>query len=279
MFNTLVFAVMKVVQSTESLSVVPQLRKATFVFLMACLPVCGVAYAATSAASLSQQAHQLFIENKGNEARAMLRQAADVNPEDPSVVFERAMLDDAFGEHGKARAGYDQVQMGPLATAAAVPSAANLVALGRFTQARKAFAQLATSQDAYTAGYSQLWQLWLTARTQKGQAAALGAKLAKAAVHVKAATPQQRALAELYAGKGSVEAVFSAIDSMGLVDPLQRRDAYAEAAFFAGGYQQYVRRDYPAAMRLYQQELSHPGASIERPLLKQALARLPAASR
>ncbi|WP_371226987.1 hypothetical protein ACAW63_16800 [Pseudomonas sp. QE6] len=260
-------------------SAVSQLRKAACTLLMACLPLGGVAYATTSAASLAQQAHQLLINGENAAAESMLQQASVVDRNDPSVIFEQALLDDAAGRPDRARKGYDRLQAGPLARAAAVPSAVNLVALNRFTQARQAFAALASSQNAYEAGYSQLWQLWLTARTHKGKSAALRAKLATAADKVKPASPQQRALAELYAGKGSVDAVFAAIDGMGLVDPLQRRDARSEAALFAGGYLQYVRRDSPAALRLYQQELSHPGASIERPLLKQALARLPTASR
>ena len=246
---------------------------------MACLPLGSVAYATAPAASLAQQAHRLFLNGENEAAESMLQQVSAVDRDDPSVIFEQAMLDDAAGRHDRARNGYDRLQAGPLARAAAVPSAVNLVALNRFSQARKAFATLATSQDAYEAGYSQLWQLWLTARTHKGKSAALRARLAKAAAQVKAATPQQRALAELYAGKGSVDAVFSAIDSMRLVDPLQRRDARTEAAFFAGGYLQYVRRDHPAALRLYKQELSQPSASIERPLLEGAIARLPPASR
>ena len=262
-----------------SLFSVFQLRKTACACLMACLPLGSVAYATAPPASLAQQAHRLFLNGENEAAESMLQQVSAVDRDDPSVIFEQAMLDDAAGRHDRARNGYDRLQAGPLARAAAVPSAVNLVALNRFSQARKAFATLATSQDAYEAGYSQLWQLWLTARTHKGKSAALRARLAKAAAQVKAATPQQRALAELYAGKGSVDAVFSAIDSMRLVDPLQRRDARTEAAFFAGGYLQYVRRDHPAALRLYKQELSQPSASIERPLLEGAIARLPPASR
>lgn len=260
-------------------STVSQLRKAACALLMACLPLGDVAYATTPAASLAQQAHQLLINGENEAAESMLQQVSAVDRNDPSVIFEQAMLDDAAGRHDRARKGYDRLQAGPLARAAAVPSAVNLVALNRFAQARKAFAVLATSQNAYEAGYSQLWQLWLTARTHKGKSAVLRAKLATAAAQIKPATPQQHALAELYAGKGSVDAVFAAIDGMGLVDPLQRRDARTEAAFFAGGYLQYVRRDSPAARRLYQQELSQPSASIERPLIEKAIAKLPAASR
>ena len=260
-------------------SVFSLLHKATCVLLTACLPLGGVAYAATPAASLAQQAHRLFLNGENEAAESMLQQVSAVDRDDPSVIFEQAMLDDAAGRHDRARKGYDHLQAGHLSRAVAVPSAVNLVALNRFDQARKAFATLATSQDVYEAGYSQLWQLWLTARTHNGNSAALRATLANAAAEVKAATPQQRALAELYAGKGSVDAVFSAIDAMGLVDPLQRRDARTEAAFFAGGYLQYVRRDHPAALRLYEQELSQPSASIERPLIERAIAKLPGVPR
>ncbi|QRY77767.1 hypothetical protein JVX91_19460 [Pseudomonas sp. PDNC002] len=263
----------------SSTSVRSLLRQATCVLLTACLPLGGVAFAATPAASLAQESHRLFVSGEEDAARTKLQQATAVDRNDSSVIFEQALLDDAAGRHNQARKGYDRLQAGPLSKAAAVPSAVNLVAVDRFDQARKAFATLATSQDVYEAGYSQLWQLWLTARTYKGNSAALRATLANAAAEVKAATPQQRALAKLYAGKGSVDAVFSAIDGMGLVDPLQRRDARTEAAFFAGGYLQYVRRDHPAALRLYKRELSQPTASIERPLLEKAIAKRPRPSR
>ncbi|AGI24578.1 hypothetical protein H681_13540 [Pseudomonas sp. ATCC 13867] len=262
-----------------SLSAVSQLRNSVFVCLMACLPLGSVAYAASPAASLAQQAHQLLLNGENEAAESTLQQAADIDRDEPSVIFEQALLDDVAGRHDKARKGYDRLQTGPLARAVAVPSAVNLVALDQFAQAKKAFVTLAASQDAYEAGYAQLWQLWLTARTRNGNSAVHRAKLAEAASHVHAASPQQHAITELYAGKGSVDAVFAAIDSMNLADPLQRRNARTEAAFFAGGYLQYVRRDYPAAMRLYQQELAQPSPSIERPLLEKALATLSVAAR
>lgn len=247
--------------------------------LVACLVLSGSAFAQNSAADLVRQTQQLLLRGEIAAAKATLQQVAKSDLETPSVIFEQALLDDAQGRHEPARKNYDHLQAGPLANAAAVPSAVNLVAVGQFKQAGKAFEQLSASQDSYVAGYAQLWQLWLAARARPGSSAVHRAKLAEAASRIRAASPQQEAIGQLYAGEGSVGEVFAAIDRMSFSDPLQRRNARSEAAFFAGGYLQYVRRDYPAAMRLYQQELSQPGASIERPLLAKALASLPVSTR
>lgn len=248
-------------------------------FLVTCIAMSGVAFAQNNANDLVRQTQQLLLRGEIAAAKATLQQVAKNDQEAPSVIFEQALLDDAEGRHEQARKNYDHLQAGPLANAAAVPSAVNLVAVGQFKQAGKAFKQLSASQDSYVAGYAQLWQLWLAARTREGSSAVHRAKLAETASRIRAASPQQEAIGRLYAGEGSVGAVFTAIDGMSFSDPLQRRNARSEAAFFAGGYLQYVRRDYPAAMRLYQQELSQPGASIERPLLAKALASLPVSTR
>lgn len=247
--------------------------------LIAFLALSSMVHAQDNTSDLVHHAHQQMLQGKVTAAKIILHQVSQSDRKEPSVIFEQALLDDAQGLHVQAREGYDHLLTGTLAKAAAVPSAVNLVALGRFTQARIAFAQLNNCHDAYTAGYSQLWQLWLLARTQKGKSAALRGKIARAATEVKPATPQQRALAELYAGNGSVDAVFAAIDGMDFLNPLQRRDARTEAAFFAGGYLQYVRLDAPSALRLYRQELSQPSVSIERPLIEKALAKLSVAHR
>jgi tetratricopeptide (TPR) repeat protein len=255
------------------------LRTAVASGLFACLALSGLAQAQASTPDLVRQAQQQLLLGEISAAKALLQQVPPSDRKAPPVIFEQALLDDAQGRHAQARQGYDHLQDGPLAKAVAVPSAVNLVAVGQFRQARQAFKQLGSGQDPYVAGYAQLWQLWLMARTGKGGSAIQQVKLAEAASRLHAASPQQQAIGRLYAGEGSVEAVFAAIDSMNLADPLQRRDARSEAAFFAGGYLQYVRRDYPAALRLYRQELSQPGASIERPLLEKALAALPVATR
>ncbi|MNZ80357.1 hypothetical protein D3C78_989870 [compost metagenome] len=165
-----------------------------------------------------------------------------------------------------------------LESLAAVPSAVNLVALERYAEAKAAFASLANSANERDASYAQLWLLWLSARTQAGKPADIQKHLAAQAVGFAPRGSAQQALIALYRGKGSVEAVFDAVNSMAFSDELQRRDARTEAAFFAGGYLQYARQDKPAALRLYQRELPNASASIERPLLTQAIATLATSS-
>ncbi|WP_130617544.1 hypothetical protein [Dyella amyloliquefaciens] len=231
----------------------------------ACLVVAG---------QLVDQAHRYYLAGDAANAQPYLERAARIAPEDARVSFEQALVDDASGRPQEARKRYDLLKSTPMAAAAAVPSAVNLVALGRFDDARNAFALLAASQDAYLSGYAQLWQLWLDARSYRGDVAPLREKLARATVGVRAANAQQQALLNLYAGQGSVDAVFAAIDASTPENSLQRKDARTEAALFAGGYLQYVLRDKAAAQRLYRRELPQSGASVERPLIQQSIGSL-----
>lgn len=246
--------------------------------LWVCIASFSTASAQADTLDLVRQTHQQLLGGEMAAAKATFKKVPRSDRSLPPVIFEQALLDDAEGHHLQARQQYDRLKTGPLASSAEVPSAVNLAAIGRFRDAGEAFKKLSTSQDSYVAGYAELWQLWLTARIHNGSSAIHRAKLAEAACRVHAASPQQQAIAQLYAGNGSVDAVFAAIDSMSFADPLQMRSARTEAAFFAGGYLQYVLKDYAAAKRIYDKELSQPSASIERPLLKQSLAGLSIAS-
>ncbi|MBO3278129.1 hypothetical protein [Pseudomonas schmalbachii] len=234
---------------------------------------------ASAAGSLdAEQSHQVLL-SRLPLGQVVSSNAGETDRKTLLAIYKQAVADDAAGRHEQARKWYDALQGTQLNTDSAVPSAVNLAVLGRFADARKAFDAIASSGgNPRDVGYAQLWQLWLTAR-DGGEPAALERTLANASAKVEAANPQQQALADLYAGKGSVEAVYAAIDAMSVTDELFRRDARAEAAFFAGGYLQYVRQDKPSALRLYQRELPQSSVSVERPLLEQVIAALQTVSR
>lgn len=61
-------------------------------------------------------------------------------------MAEQALVEDALGRPGAARTLYDKLKSTGQRGAMAVPSATNLVALGRFGEARKAFAALQKDQ-------------------------------------------------------------------------------------------------------------------------------------
>lgn len=194
------------------------------------------------------------------------------------ALFNQAIADDLSGHNQAARKVYDDLMGSDMSAEIAVPSAINLVALGKFDAADQAFNRLAASADARVSDYAHLWQLWLTARTHAGKPASLKKELAILTSGMNASSPSQQALVRLYAGKGSTDAVFAAIATMHGTDELQRRDALTEATFFTGGYLQYVTRDNKAAHELYEREQNQLNStSLELPLITKAAARLQAA--
>lgn len=194
------------------------------------------------------------------------------------ALFNQAIADDLSGHNQAARKVYDDLTGSDMSAEIAVPSAINLVALGKFDAAEKAFDGLAASADARVSDYAHLWQLWLSARTHAGKPASLKKELAMLTSGMDASSPSQQALIRLYSGKGSTEAVFAAIAAMPGTDELQRRDALTEATFFTGGYLQYVARNNKAALGLYEREQNQLNStSLERPLIIKAAASLQAA--
>lgn len=223
------------------------------------------------AEQLVEEAHGYYAAGDDGAAQPFLDHASRFAPRDLRLSFEQALVDDASGRYLEARKRFDLLRGTAMWRAAAVPSAVNLALLGRFEDARAAFAALSGSADTAEAGYAQLWQLWLDARTWQGDAAALREKLARNTVGLRADDAPQQALLNLFAGQGSVEAVFAAIEASTPENSLRRRDARTEAAFFAGGYVQYALRDTAAAQRLYLRELPQSAASVERPMIQQSL--------
>jgi hypothetical protein len=198
--------------------------------------------------------------------------AHDDTSQESFLSLEQALADDASGHPAEARKRYDVLVGTPLEASAAIPSAINLVSLGRFDEAKRAFAALSDSADLYTAGYAQLWQLWITMRTYQGDARGLREQMARATVGLRAADDFQQSVLNLYAGQGSVEAVFTTAESDTIARSPQRPDARTEAALFAGGYLQYVVGEAEKAQRLYRRELSQSSGSYERPVLQRLIA-------
>jgi len=193
------------------------------------------------------------------------------------ALFQQAVADDLAGRNSSARKAWDALMDTDMTAQIAVPSAINLVALGKFDAANKAFDALTASKDARERDYAHLWQLWLTARTSAGKSAAVKKELAILASGMNVSSPGQQALIRLYAGKGSTDAVFAAIAAMPGTDEIQRRDALTEATFFTGGYLQFVTHDNKAALVLYQREQNQLNStSLERPLIQKAAATLQA---
>ena len=221
------------------------------------------------AGELMDKAHRYYLEGDASTAQSYLERAGRISPDDLRLSLEQALVDDASGHPLQARKRYDLLRGTSLEREAAARSAANFAVLGRLDEARKAFTALSGSADDTEAGYAQLWILWLDARTWHGGASALREKLAQNTVGLRAGNAWQQALLNLYAGQGSADAVFAAIKASTSENSPQRRDARAEAAFFAGGYLQYAWGDTEAAKRLYRRELPQSGASAERVLIQQ----------
>lgn len=193
-------------------------------------------------------------------------------------VFTQALADDASGEHQRARSWYDALQGTDLAAESAVPSAVNLVALGRYDEARKAFGKIASGGNARDAAYAQLSLLALTARTWSGTPADLRRQLATQAAGLRGNDLLHQRLFDLYAGKASVEQAMDVAQAMGGNEAVLN-DRLTETGYFTGLWQQYVQKDSAAAVKLYQQAQAHAAASIERPLIEQALRELHAGAR
>ncbi|MCJ1888071.1 hypothetical protein LNN38_24680 [Pseudomonas sp. LA21] len=196
-----------------------------------------------------------------------------LKPDQLRNIFTQALADDGAGEHQRARAWYDALQGTSLAGESAVPSAVNLVVLGRYDEARKAFGLIASNGNARDAAYAQLSLLGLTARNWQGKPADLRKQLATQAAGLRGNDLLHQRLFDLYAGKASVEQAQDVAQAMGGNDAALS-DRLAETGYFTGLWQQYVQKDPAAAAKLYQQALPHASASIERPLIEQALGGL-----
>lgn len=229
---------------------------------------------ATGIAPLVMLAHQQLLEGDLVAAQGLLREAGARGQGGHRALAEQAFLEDANGRHMRARQFYDALKGSDQSAVIAVPSAVNLAALGRFDQARKAFADLQkNSPSPQVQAYAGLWNLWLSARIASeggSKPAASSNQLKQLARAIKPVTPQQRALVALYQGKTDSSAVFAEIDALQAPDAV-KRDLRAEAGLFAGAYLDYVRQDHAGALRVYQRALeqSRP-AAMERPLLIQS---------
>lgn len=192
-----------------------------------------------------------------------------------SAVFQQAISDDLAGYPQSARKAYDLLQDTEFSTKITIPSAVNLVALSQFDAAKKAFTEIAMGKNVQEAQYANLWLLWLTARTWSGSSATLQKYLSTSAMKYPPSSPCHQAITDLYAGNGSVEAVFSAVRTSHGTSPLQQKDALTEATFFTGSYLQYVQHNNKEALQLYKREQTLLNStSLESPLINQAAETL-----
>lgn len=198
-----------------------------------------------------------------------------VEPSSYLAMFQKAITEDLSERPQDARKIYDKLQNTELASQISVPSAINLAALARFGEAKSAFAHIALGANDSESNYAQLWQLWLTARTHTGTTIALKKQLGVMAAGFNMALPYQRAIVDLYAGKGDVESVFKAIDAMPNLTGIPKQNVITEAAFFTGGYLRYVAQDNKSALQVFKR-YQHQFCilSLERPLINGAIAEL-----
>lgn len=193
---------------------------------------------------------------------------------DAKMVYQQAVLDDLAGRPAQARKGYDAIAQFSLPDMA-VPSAVNYVALGDLAQARTAFTTLAGSTDSREADYAQLWNIWLMARTSRTNKEALQQQLLKQVMQYQWHSHYEQAVADLYSGSGSLNAIYAAVEEIPLDQVIKKQDALTETTFFAAGYLQYVNKDNQAALKLIdsnQAKLS--SLSLERPLIDRERASL-----
>ncbi|WP_058911655.1 hypothetical protein [Entomohabitans teleogrylli] len=170
----------------------------------------------------------------------------------PTVIFQQAVNDDLAGYHREARQKYDLLNSTVMASAAALPSAVNLAALGRYGDARQAFSVLQQHGNGRERDYARLWDLWLTARTWQGGAAALQKTLTDKTANYKWFSAYESAIADIYAGKGSAKEMFRLIDGITFGQAEEKADAVTQAVFFVGGYYQYVINQPQKARELYE---------------------------
>lgn len=206
---------------------------------------------------------------------AVQTNTASMTHEQRMSLFQQAVSNDLVGQHAEARKIYDALKNSDISANIAVPSAVNLVALDRFSEARRAFNALAKSANTRDRDYARLWQLWLTARRGTANPQQLEKSLRAMAGGLQATASYQQEIINLYAGKSSVDAVFAAVSAMPDASELQRTDALTEATFFTSGYLRYVKHDSPAAKDLLQKK-SHQlsSVSLEIPLITREKAAL-----
>lgn len=237
-------------------------------------------FAAMVNASESQQllgtAHAAYLAGDFQGADRLLDKLLAKGTSSGRLEMELALVDDALGRPQQARRHYDRLGRSAWRDLAALPSAANLAALGRYRDADRAFAQIASKgANADEKAYAQLWRLWLVTRDNASSRRARDTAFKRLLGAVRPDDAAQHALVELYRGKADSASVFAAIDRMPLTLP-QRRALIAEATLFSGGYLQGMRNDAAAARWLYQVELGLPPVACpERPLIAQAARALP----
>lgn len=191
---------------------------------------------------------------------------------DESVQFKQAIAFDLSGQPLLARRIYDQLKTPDLKSLAAVPSAINLAALGKYPESAAAFSAIEKSANLRDKEYAQLWSLWLTSRQWKGTPQALAQHNSQYVKTHNWHLPWEEMIAQLYAGKITEKELMASINKMMFKDA-NKKDALTEGIFFAEGYLQYIKHDPKQARDLFKQyQFALHSNSLERPLLLKTYA-------
>lgn len=197
-----------------------------------------------------------------------------INVADNKAIFNQAINDYFSGRNSEAKKGYERLNDTDYAAISAVPAAVNLVAMGQYSQAQKAFMDIKSSSSVRDREYAQLWDLWLTVKQWKGSDKELNKELKRLVYSQTWHLPFEKSIAGLYAGRETVDSVFSAVSAFN-ADAAQQQDARAEATFFAGGYLQNVKHNSASAKQLFNDNLNKLNSvSLERPFIDRECASL-----
>lgn len=190
------------------------------------------------------------------------------------ILLQRAISADLAGRPQQARVIYDNIKDREISDIAAVPSAINLVAMGRLSDAQNTFTDISINGRQRDKDYAQLWLLWLTARQWSDTPISLQKELQRRVQSYTWQYPWEQDIAKLYMGEGSPEALLTAIDNWNTLDTI-KKDAFTEGLFFAGGYLQYVKHAPQEAAALFNKNRTRLNkTSLEQPLIIQELLAL-----
>ncbi|MCK7230000.1 hypothetical protein L8P27_19540 [Enterobacter asburiae] len=216
----------------------------------------------------------VFFGQSAQAAETLNNKPAVVQDTDGTALFNQALDDYFSGRNHEAQLGFERLKKSRIAAVSAVPAAVNLVALGQYSDAQKAFADIKSNASVRDREYAQLWELWLTAKQWKGNDKALDKELKRLVYSQTWHLPYEKAIAGLYTGRETVDSVFSTVSAFN-ADPALQQDARAEATFFAGGYLQNVKHDSASAKQLFNDNLNKLNSvSLERPFIDRECASL-----
>ncbi|MDR0807320.1 MAG: hypothetical protein LBN41_11395 [Enterobacteriaceae bacterium] len=188
--------------------------------------------------------------------------------QDEQAAFQQAIAFDLAGKPREARGIYDSLLNSYMPMPdAAVPSAINLYALGRFAESMSAFKAIQGSANRRDAEYASLWVLLLTARNG---GADLERKLAYMAEAMHFSDAANKHIADMFAKKISAVQLLKNIVLQNDVsfDP-KKQDVVTQTVFFASSYLTWVLNDKALAKQMVDKTRHFfLFESLERPLME-----------